>query len=94
MRFNIEEINIGFQIIIYKTKNDLGQTIYYGLQDHGGIRLMRCTQDFEPQSQMKVLDENVWFDFEMPLGTSGLEAKVRDFIMQKQEEANKVETTL
>ena len=48
--------NIGFCQINYTTRNEDGQRLFYCLQDNGanfgGIRLMRCTQEFEPSHEV------------------------------------------
>lgn len=60
----------GFCQVTYKCKNPLNQTIYYCLQDYGekfgGIKLMRCTKDFEPEYEVKTPIEKFSFQFELP----------------------------
>ena len=52
--------------ITYTTKNQEGQWLVYCLQDngrkHGGIRLMRCTQDGEPSHEVSFTRAEVHFE--------------------------------
>lgn len=62
--------HIGHCQLNYVAKNDLGQKIQYCLQDNGekfgGIRLMRCTQDFEPNYEVTKFKEGILPVFELP----------------------------
>ena len=84
VHLQIVNVNTGFCQITYKTKNDLGEIIYYGLQDNGqkfgGIRLMRCTSDYEPSHEIKKIKPEYKFIFQEPTGESKLENLCREFI--------------
>lgn len=54
MDFKIVEVDEGFCQVTYETKNSKGERIYYGLQEHFGIRLVRCSRDYEPQWEAKL----------------------------------------
>lgn len=60
--------HIGHCQLNYVTRNSLGQKIFYCLQDSGekfgGIRLMRCTSDFEPSYEVRLLKP---VNFERPI---------------------------
>lgn len=72
--------------ITYTTKNDSGQSIVYCLQDngknHGGIRLMRCSQDGEP-SHEAMPKQGAVLRFEVPLGNSELEILAKEWIVSR-----------
>jgi len=87
VNLKIDWVDTGFCIVVYKTQNDLGQTIKYGLQDEGdnfgGIRLMRCTYDGEPMYEVKKIKPEYEFNFEMATGNSKLENLVNEFIQKR-----------
>lgn len=69
--------------INYYCKNDLNQMICYCLQDngflHGGVRLMRCSKDFEAAYEVH-FNNNIICNFEKPKGDSKLELTIIDWI--------------
>lgn len=79
--FKIVEVNTRHCQVTYSCRNAENQRIFYCLQDngknHGGIRLMRCTQEGEPQN-------SAWLKrpvtMEMPTGDSKLEGLCREWI--------------
>jgi len=62
---------IGHCQLNYIAKNDIGQTLQYCLQDrgekHGGIRLMRCSQDFEANYEIFNFKDEYDIEFEKPI---------------------------
>lgn len=73
----------GYCQINYTSKNESGQVLKYCLQDNGekfgGIRLMRCSQDFEPSHEIS-LNQRVKIEFEKPKDDDKLHEKCRQFI--------------
>ena len=65
---------LGHCQVTYTSKNELSQKLVYCLQDngpnHGGIRLMRCTQEGEPNYEVKFTE--VEAIFEKPMGDDKL----------------------
>jgi hypothetical protein len=81
IHLKIHDINEGHCQITYKTKNKDNQTIYYALQDngdlHGGVRLLRCTQEGEPSH---VVSFSIPVAFERPINDSRLSHKVIEWL--------------
>ncbi len=77
IEFKIVEVNNGFCRIVYSCKNDENQKIFYCLQDEGdgfgGIKLYRCTGEFEPEYEVRSFKDGVKARFEKPKGSSDLE---------------------
>ncbi|MCP4914633.1 MAG: hypothetical protein GY909_16070 [Oligoflexia bacterium] len=81
-KLKLEYLDTGFCIAVYSIKNDNDQKIYYGIQEDGygsdsSYRLMRLSQDHEPQNKVTLRGELL---IDVPQGSSELEKGVRDFI--------------
>lgn len=77
--------------VTYITKNSENQTIVYCLQDngknHGGVRLMRCSQDGEPSHEAY---PKAKLDFERPPIYDQLTKLVNDWIDNHEREFENV----
>jgi hypothetical protein len=85
VKLKIVEVNPGFCQITYSCRNDQDQRIFYCLQDNGyggktQIRLLRATQEYEPDYEINKLKEGYYFEFEVPTGDSNIEAACREYI--------------
>ena len=83
VKLKMVRVDIGFCQITYSTRNPDNQRIFYCLQEHFGIRLMRCTQEYEPNYEVKFL---IPTEFEMPKGDSELETLCREWILNNTKE--------
>jgi hypothetical protein len=76
--------------ITYTTKNEDNQKIVYCLQDngenHGGVRLMRCSQDGEPSH---VAQPSSRIEFERPPIDDRLTKIVNEWITKHESEFSK-----
>lgn len=72
---------LGHCQVTYISKNDKGQKLVYCLQEHHGIRLMRCSQDGEPSHEVKFPDD-ILVKWEMPKGDSETETLAKRWIMK------------
>ena len=81
MKLEIVEINEGHGQITYKTKNSENETIFYCLQEQfkNQVRFMRCSQDWEPQSEARPKGDSV-IEIEFAIGTSQLIEACNRFI--------------
>ena len=77
VKLKIVRVDIGFCQITYSARNPDNQRIFYCLQDHYGIRLLRCTQEYEPNYEVKFF---IPTEFEIPKGDSELEGMCREWI--------------
>lgn len=83
--FKIVRVDTGRCIVVYETKNSSNETIFYGLTESFGIKLVRCSQPFkdygslvyEPQSDATIKNP---IEIEIPKGNSSLEIKVKEHI--------------
>ncbi len=84
-KLRIYDVNEGHCQVTYVTKNVHNERIFYCLQDNWGIKPMRCTQDGEPQNEVRPNDWSLW---EIPQGDSKIEIKAREFLESKVSHAN------
>lgn len=83
--FKIEDVDQGFCRVLYSTKNDQNQKIYYCIQEEfkNSCVLYRCSQGpyFEPMSPSKIKAEATII-MEVPSGDTQLEQAVRQYIKE------------
>jgi hypothetical protein len=88
--FKIHAVDTHWHRVIYKTKNDQGQTVYYCLSperkpwsDERIVKLYRTTRgpDFEPEYEIeRAFDPRA---FEMPTDDSTVSERIREYFVKR-----------
>ena len=82
LMMKIHSVDNGFCKVNYKTKNAVGETIYYCLMDsgvnHGGVQCYRTCRMFEPSYVVTCNHEL----FEVPTGDTQVEIAVRKYLTE------------
>jgi hypothetical protein len=86
VKFEIMDIDQGYCRVLYRSKNDSGQWLYYCIQQEyrNSCVLYRCSLApyYEPMYPVTFKD-NIWLAIEKPQGETELEEAVRLFIQNE-----------